>query len=49
MAAAISGKIEIGRLLLQSGADKTVKDSEGHTALDMAMEHQSADFVKLLM
>ena len=40
--------METVRLLLEAGADRTVKDSEGKTALHRAIEQNKKEVVDLL-
>jgi ankyrin repeat protein len=48
MMAAYSRKMESVRLLLEAGADRTLKDSEGKTALHRAIEQNNKEIVDLL-
>jgi len=48
MVAAYSGKMEAVRLLLEAGADRTLKDSEGKTALHRAIERNNKEVLDLL-
>jgi len=48
MVAAYSGKMETIRLLLEAGADRALKDSEGKTALHRAIERNNKEAVDLL-
>jgi ankyrin repeat protein len=48
IAAALSGKIETVRLLLEAGADRALKDDQGKTALHRAIEANKKEIVDLL-
>jgi ankyrin repeat protein len=48
VAAASTGDMDVIRLLLDAGADRTVRDSNGNTAAQLAVEHQHYDAAKLL-
>jgi hypothetical protein len=48
MEASIPGHVEIVELLLKAGADVTLKDKEGWTALRYATAHQQHDVAKIL-
>ena len=48
ISAASSGQTPIVRLLLEAGADRTLKDSEGKTALHRAIERNNKEVVDLL-
>ncbi len=48
MMAATEGHAEAVRLLLQFGADRTLKDDEGLTAKDVAIKSRNEDLVPLL-
>lgn len=48
MAAASKGNLDIVRLLLNKGADATLKDTDGHTALDYAAAANNAVLSALL-
>ena len=44
----MEGRDKVISQLIKAGADKTVKDKNGHTALDCAKLHKHAKCVKLL-
>lgn len=48
ISAAFAGQTPIVRLLLEAGADRTLKDSEGKTALHRAIERNNKEVVDLL-
>jgi ankyrin repeat protein len=48
MAAASAGHYETVRRLLSGGADKSLKDRQGKTALDLARENKHLDLVALM-
>ena len=48
MFAAMNGDVETVEFLLSKGADKNIKDDEGKTALDYAVEYQKGDIISLL-
>jgi hypothetical protein len=48
MQAALVGKTEIVKILLDAGADPTVKDTGGRTAIDYAEDQKHDDIVQLI-
>ena len=46
--AAFNGDLALARLLLDSGADRSVRTGEGETPLDIAVKHGRAEIVRLL-
>lgn len=48
MTAAAEGQLEVVRLLLDRGADRTIKDTDGDTALSFARQNGHTDVVELL-
>lgn len=48
MLAASHGKVDVVRLLLESGADINIQDDDGSTALMCAAEHGYLDIVNTL-
>ena len=46
--AAFNGDVPLVRLLLESGADRSVRTPEGDTPLDIATKHNRAEVVRLL-
>lgn len=48
MSAAYSGNIEIIKFLLKLGANKSLQDKSGHTALDFAIKKNHPDIVTML-
>jgi ankyrin repeat protein len=44
----VSGKVEVVRLLMSSGADVHLKDADGKTALDRAVENKQLQVLQLL-
>ena len=48
MQAALVGKTEIVKILLDAGADPTVKDTGGRTAVDYAQDQKHDDIVQLI-
>ncbi|MBU6148603.1 MAG: ankyrin repeat domain-containing protein [Verrucomicrobia bacterium] len=46
--AALHGKFEAAKTLLELGADKNIRDSEGKTALELAREHNHPQIELLL-
>jgi ankyrin repeat protein len=46
--AARSGQAAIAKLLLRAGADPSIRDADGKTAMDIAKENQREEVVKLL-
>ncbi|KAF7507943.1 hypothetical protein GJ744_009977 [Endocarpon pusillum] len=47
--ASYDGKVEVVRVLLDGGADATVKDDRGGTPLLLAIEEGHEDIAKLLL
>ena len=48
MLAAGNGVLPVMQLFLQAGADHTLRDQQGHTALDMALSAGNANTAALL-
>ncbi|MCD0459592.1 ankyrin repeat domain-containing protein [Roseiconus lacunae] len=48
MVAAAEGNLEVAKVLLRKGADPTMKDIDGDTALDFAQEKGKPELVQLL-
>lgn len=48
MAAAYNGRTDTVRLLLEAGANRNLKDSEGKTALHRVIERNQKEMVDLL-
>ena len=46
--AAFNGDLALVRLLLDSGADRSVRTAEGDTPLDIARKHNRAEVVRVL-
>ena len=46
--AAFNGDLPLVRLLLDSGADRTLRTGDGETALDIALKRQRSDVARLL-
>jgi ankyrin repeat protein len=46
--AAFNGDLALARLLLESGADRSLRTPEGETPLDIATKHSRPDVVRLL-
>jgi len=46
--AAKFGHIKVVKIMLDAGADKTIKNNEGKDAIDLAQEHDKSDVVALL-
>jgi hypothetical protein len=46
--AAIMGKTELGKLLIEKKADKSIKDKSGKTALELASDRNYTPFVEVL-
>ncbi len=48
MYASINGHVEIAKLLLENGADPTIKNNDGKTALILAFENNHIEIVNLI-
>jgi len=46
--AALYGKSESLKTLIECGADKNIKDKQGHTALELAKKHNHQKIVEIL-
>jgi ankyrin repeat protein len=48
MTAAAEGQLEVVKLLMDAGADPTMQDIDGDTALSFAMQRRQGEVVKYL-
>lgn len=44
----VAGRVDVVRMLLQAGADKTIRSTSGKTAPDLAVQEEKADCARVL-